>query len=255
MASLDLTRLEFCRDDELGYGRSRTRFAAGAGLTLDENYRFAHLPLVAPDHPEVIAVRQGGQPSAAYAMGRHALINSLVLPIPAEALEQSEAYRTLDREMRAAPFGRKIAWDMLPRRREKLHATICGGLGEQGLGESDRRALAGFGPVGVELRGLFSGNINLGRLYLRAYPERREGGNAFRQIQRMLGRDETEIYVIGLYNLTDHLSAAEAAALSDLIDRWWDRPILRFEADCLWLLASADDLVLDSAVIETLALR
>ena len=49
--------IQFCSDDELGFERSRTRFPCGEGLTLDETYRLAHLPLVAPDHPRVIARR------------------------------------------------------------------------------------------------------------------------------------------------------------------------------------------------------
>ena len=250
-----MQNLEFCRDDELGYARSRTRFAAGAGLTLDENYRVAHLPLVAQAHPDVIAARAGARVGATYAMGRHARTFSLVLPVPGETLAHSDAYRDLENELRAAPFAGKIAWDLLPRRQGKLHATICGGLGEQPtLSDIDKRALTGVGPVGVELRGLFSGNINVGRLYLRAYPERRQGENAFQQIQRALGRNETDLYVVGLYNLTDHLTPGEAAALSDLIDRWWERPILRFQADTLWLLGASDDLVLDSALAETLPL-
>jgi hypothetical protein len=246
---------ELCRDDELGYARSRTRFAAGAGLKLDENYRFAHLPLVAPAHPDIIAARTGTRPGATYAMGRHDRTYSLVLPVPGEALARSAAYLDLESELRAAPFARKVAWDVLPRRQAKLHATICGGLGERpALSRDDRRALAGIGPVGVELRGLFSGNINVGRLYLRAYPERRAGANVFQQIQRALGRNETDLYVVGLYNLTDHLDGKEAKALSALLDRWWDRPILRFRADSLWLLGASDDLVLDSAAAEALPL-
>ena len=31
-------------------------------------------------------------------------------------------------------------------------------------------------------------------------------------------------------------------ALAALIDRWWDTPILHFEADSLWLLSARDDL-------------
>jgi hypothetical protein len=49
---------EFCTDEELGYGRSRFLFAAGTGLRLDEAYRLAHLPLVAPTHPDVIRARE-----------------------------------------------------------------------------------------------------------------------------------------------------------------------------------------------------
>jgi hypothetical protein len=101
---------------------------------------------------------------------------------------------------------------------------------------------------------LFSGNVNRGRLYLRAYPESRRGENVFRQIQRSLGCRETDLYVVGLYNMTDDLDADETAALAALIDRWWDRTILQFEVDHLWLMGSCDDLVLDSTIAETVPL-
>ena len=243
----------FCGDSELGYERSRTRFEPGQGLALDDTYRLAHLPLVAPDHPRVIRTREG----SSYVMGRHERVFSLVLPVPADALLRSPAYGDLTRAMEAAPFASKIAWDVLGRRRAKLHATICGSLSAGTppvLDPAHRRELARIGPLRVELRGLFSGNVNRGRLYLRAYPESRNGENVFRQIQRGLGCRETDLYVVGLYNLTDDLDAAEAASLAALIDQWWDRTILRFEADHLWLMGSSDDLVLDSAIEEKLPL-
>ena len=244
----------FCEDGELGYESSRTRFGAGAGLALDEAYRLAHLPLVAPNHPRVIPSREG----AAYVMGRHAPVFSLALPIPEDALGRSEAYRELDAELRSSPLARKIAWDLLAKRSGKLHATICGSLstGEPpDFDERQRRELARLGPLTVELRGVFSGNVNVGRLYLRAYPERRDGANVFRLIQRALGRRETDLYLVGLYNLTDDLDAAEATALAALIEEWWNRPILRFEADRLWLMSATDDLVLDSRIAETISLE
>jgi hypothetical protein len=247
--------VDLCDESELGYLRSRTQFREDSGLTLDEHYRFAHLPLVAPEHPDVIAAREGDRPGTSYVMGRHARTFSLVVPIPAEALLRSEAYRELESDLKASPFANKLAWDLLPRRQDKLHATICGSLREQPVfGADAREALARVGPIEVELRGLFSGNVNVGRLYLRAYPERRAGQNVFRQIQRALGRSETDLYVVGLYNLVDHLSPDEATALSALIDGWWDRPILQLRAESLWLLGSADDLVLDSEVTETIRL-
>jgi hypothetical protein len=245
---------EFCGDGELGYLRSRTRFSAEKGLGLDEAYRLAHLPLVAAQHPRTIARREG----SGYEMGRHERVFSLVLPVPWEALRGSTAYRELESEFAAQNFAHKLAWDLLDRRGDKLHATICGRLGTgdippvfeaKALGE-----LAGLGPLQVELRGLFSGNVNLGRLYLRAYPERRDGINMFRHIQKLLGRPETDLYVVGLHNLIDDLDAQEASALAALIERWWDRSILRFEADSLWILGAKDDLVLDSAVAGTVRL-
>lgn len=244
--------VEFCPDHELGYERSRTRFAEGAGLTMDEGYRRAHLPLVAPGHPRVI--RAGG----AYAMGQHARGFSLVLPVSWDALARSAAFGDLERELKAAPFARKIAWDIAERRRDRLHATICGSLsaGEDApaIPDDRRRELARIGPVHAEVRGLFSGNVNIGRLYLAVYPERRDGENVFRRIQRILGRPETDLYVVGLYNLADDLDAGEATALANVIGRWRDIPLLRLRADHLVLLGATDDLVLGPVVAETVPL-
>ena len=242
-----------CGDDELGYRRSRTRFAPGAGLVLDEAYRLAHLPLVAPAHPRAIATKEG----TFYDRGRHPEVFSLVIPIPGEVLEAAPAWRELDGALRAAPFARKLAWDILPRRRDRLHATLCGSLaiGEAPTIDADaRRALAELGPVTVELRGLFSGNVNLGRLYLRLYPERRDGQNVLRRIQRLLGRRETDLYLVGLHNLVDDLDPIEAAAFADLVESWWERPLLRLEIERLHLLGACDDLVLDSRVVDEVAL-
>ena len=96
----------------------------------------AHLPLIAPDHPDVIRSR----PGATYRMGRHERIFSLVLPVPPDALEKSVAYRELELALRQSPFGSKIAWDLLARRRAKLHATICGSLSKDEARERVRPA-------------------------------------------------------------------------------------------------------------------
>lgn len=244
---------DFCPDSELGYLQSRTRFAPGERLVLDEAYRLAHLPLIAPDHPDVIPSR----PGATYRMGRHERIFSLVLPVPVDALEQSAAYRELEAELRHSPFATKIAWDLLPKRRQRLHATICGSLSRHvpyRVSDDEKAAFRQFGPLRVEVRGLFSGNINVGRLYLRVYPECRNGMNLLRRIQRSLGRTETDLYLVGLFNLVDHLEAGEAEVLRDLIQRWWDRPLLTFDLRFLWQLGSSDDLVLDSFVEEVIPL-
>jgi hypothetical protein len=243
---------ELIGDEDLAYRKSRTRFAAGAGMTLDEGYRLAHLPLIDPAHPKAIARKDGTH----YDNGRHPPVYSLVVPTP--DLPEAPAYRELEQELRRAPFAGKIAWDLVARRQAKLHATVCGSLsvGEPpGIAQEAREALARFGPVTLELRGLFSGNVNRGRLYLRLYPECRDGQNALHLIQRVLGRPSSDLYVVGIWNLTEDLDATEAAALESLIERWWDRPILRFAADGLWLMGAKDDLVLDSEVVETFSLR
>lgn len=242
-----------CGDDELDYLASRTPFEQGQGLLLDESYRLAHLPLVAPDHPRVIARRAGRH----YEMGRHEPVFSLSLPIADELLQRSAAYQSLEAELKASPLGRKIAWDIVERRRHRLHATLCGSLAigqAPGLDATQRDALRRLGPIAVELRGLFSGNVNHGRLYLRAYPEKRDGTNMFHRIQQAMGRQPTDLYVVGLYNLIDDLDALECSALAKLIDRWWDRPIVRFQAEALWLLGASDDLVLGPDTVEKVPL-
>ncbi len=131
----------FCTDGELGYRRSLTDFASGP-LLLDEPYRLAHLPLVAPNHPRVIARQEG----RSYEMGVHPPIFSLVLPVDGALLAGSEPFRRLDTEMRAAPFASKIAWDILPRRSERLHATLCGTL-STGMRRSFRTTPATLSPA------------------------------------------------------------------------------------------------------------
>lgn len=242
-----------CGDDELDYLASRTPFEPGQGFLLDESYRLAHLPLVAPDHPRVIPRRAGRH----YEMGRHEPVYSLSLPVADELLRRSAAYLALEAELKASPLAPKIAWGIVERRRHKLHATLCGSLAigqAPVLDATQRDALRALGPVAVELRGLFSGNVNRGRLYLRVYPEKRAGTNVFHRIQQAMGRRPTDLYVVGLYNLIDDLDATECSALSELLDRWWDRPIVRFQAEALWLLGASDDLVLGPDTVEKVPL-
>jgi hypothetical protein len=244
-----------CGDDELDYLASRTPFGQGQGLPLDESYRLAHLPLVVPDHPRVIARREGRP----YERGqRHERVFSLVLPIADELLRRSTAYRALEAELKASPIARKIAWDIVERRRHKLHATICSSLatGETppALDGAQRAGLRRLGPVEVELRGLFSGNVNHGRLYLRVYPEKRDGRNVFHRIQQVMGCRPSGLYVVGLYNLIDDLDASECSVLSELLARWWERPIVRFRVEALCLLGATDDLVLGPETAEMVPL-
>jgi hypothetical protein len=233
----------FCNDDDLEYARSATRFLPGEPLRFDGPYRLAHLPLVNPSHPLGISRRDGTH----YIDGRHPEVFSLVAPIPEDALEASSAFQDLQADMRAASFAPKIAWDIVRRRSGKLHATVCGGLGPDAATASFD--LSGIAPFELELRGLFSGNINLGRLYLKAYPQRVDDRNALATVQTALGRKTSDLYPVGIYNLSEELSGTETGELAGIIRRWWDRPLLRLRIDQLWLLASRDDLVLDSRIL------
>jgi hypothetical protein len=241
----------FCADDELGYRRSLTDFTTP--LTLDESYRLAHLPLVAPEHPGIIARREG----KFYEMGRHPTVYSLVLPVADEALRTSPAFLALEAELKAAPFAGKIAWAILPKRRDRLHATVCGSLSlaaPPAITTETHEALRRIEPFRIELRGLFSGNVNRGRLYLPVYPEMRPGRNMLQEVQAAFGRAPGDLWLVGLYNLTDDLDAVETAALADIVSRWWNKPLLSFTVSELQVMGASDDLVLDAHVEAALPL-
>lgn len=238
-------------DADLGYESSRTDFGTLPALRLDESYRRAHLPLVAPTHADVIAA----DADKGYQMGRHEPRHALVLPVDAGALECSPAYEQLLDTLKNCGFSTKIAWDLLPRRASMLHATLCGGLPAQGLSADAIEAIGTQPAFEVELRGLFSGNINTGRLYLKLYPQRRAGRNCIATLQQAAGGRDTRLYLAGLFNLTDHLDAEETRQLKHVIDTWWDRPILRLTMREVWVIGAQDDLVLDSRIIQMIRLK
>jgi hypothetical protein len=246
--------VEYTPSGLLSYDRSRTMPGAGEALRMDAAYRLAHLPLVNPAHPDVIV----SQPGKSYEMGVHQRIHSLVLPIPAAELAASSAFGELDRAIRRSLFARKIAWDIMDRRADHLHATIAGSMAEGDaaplLPPGLLADISALGPFRIRIQGLFSGNINTGRLYLKVYPEWRNGGNAIHALQKLLGRAVSDLYLVGLYNLIDHLNAKETDALAAIINDWWAKPLLDIDLTELWLLSSCDDLVLDSRIEQRISL-
>lgn len=243
----------FVPDAELDYERFATRFEPGVALAMDEAYRRAHLPLVAPHHPKVI----GADEARGYRMGRHETIWSLVVPVNGQRLAASPAFQLLSEAMLGGPLRGKIDWNSFAKRRDVLHATIVShiarGIAPQ-ITDDWRMALQQTPPFEMALRGFFSGNINLGRLYLKLYPEIRGGRNAIRGLQAQLGAKETALYVVGLYNLNDDLDASETAWLADALARFRNTEWLRMTVDRLHLLGARDDLALDSEVAEVLRL-
>lgn len=238
----------FVGDDELGYA-DRGRPRHGQAWHLDEAYRVCHLPLVAPEHPDVLPTGEN------YVRGRRDEVVSLVAPIDAGSLEASPSWRAMDSELRASPLAGKIAWDIAAQRRMKLHATLSGRLDFSLLREGWRARLAEIAPFRTRLTGVMVGLVNTGRIYLRLYPERCEGINAIHAVQDALGRPRTGRYLVGVHNLTDHLEPAEAGWLADWLARWADAPLIEQGFDRLALMSSSDDLVLEGGVVESLLLR
>lgn len=243
----------YVSDAALDYDRLATRFEPGETLVMDEAYRRAHLPLVAPDHPKVI--HEDG--ARGYRMGRHTTIWSLVVPVEWAALARSGAFCSMHQELVHGPLAAKIDWVSHEKRRHVLHATIAGHLSRgapPAIADVWRVAFQAQQPFHVALRGVFSGNINLGRLYLKLYPEIRDDRNAVHSLQRALGTQESSLYVVGIYNLTDDLDAAEAAWLAEFIARYRHSDWLEFEVSRLLILGARDDLALDSEVAEEIRL-
>lgn len=234
----------------MDYAASRTPLPPGAALRLDASYRLRHLPLVAPRHPDVIAHAEGED----YEMGRHEEVVSLVAPLDMDAIEASPSWRAMERELREGPLAAKFAWDIARCRSGRMHATICGALELSVLPEGWRERLSTRGPIEARIGGPFSGNINVGRLYLKLYPRITGGANAFHAVREALGRRPGRLFIAGTHNLTDHLDVKETGWLAAWLRRWEDKEVTRLKLTELWLLGSRDDLVLDSRIVERVPL-
>lgn len=232
----------FLAEPELDYGALRARFAPGETLRLDAPYRLAHLPLVAPWHPDA----RHEAPGSDYRSGRYVTPRrSLVIPIPWAVLERHELIPAL-RACAAAP---KIAWHLVERRRPIAHATIVGGVAAP-LPEQ----LAGAPPFRLKIGGPLVGDRNRGRLYLPCYPERTARGDPIAALQALCGGARTGIYLMGFLNLVDHLDARETADLDTLLTRYQRATIAVIEVARLWLLETNDDLALSGRVTQVVAL-
>jgi len=241
----------FCNDAQLWYDDYATEFADGQGLLFDDAYRLAHLPLVAPNHPRVISMK----PGTSYNRGVHDLTYSIALPVRANELLVSEEFKRLCDELRATTFAHKLSWSTFAQRKNKLHATICGAISIEDAPRIEPhtiRQLRQIGPISIKIRGLFSGNLNIGRLYLKVYPEQRGGKNMLHVIQEIFDSALTNLYVVGLFNFVEELTMHEAQELSALLDRWRDTEIVQLHIQDLWLLKSSDDLVLDGGIEQTI---
>jgi hypothetical protein len=239
----------YCTDEELEYARCRARLEPDQPLRFDDSYRVAHLPLIAPEHPLVIDQLR----PLDYRRGRyHEPRFSLVLPVAAGELQASTSFRALERELRSCAFAAKIAWELVERRSEKLHVTLVGGLPEAGL-EACAAAVKSFlerrGPLRYRLGGPFCGSKNRGRIYFTAYPEQIEGADSFALLQQVVHAPRTGLYLLGYYNFVDELTPAEASGLHAFLERWRSAELAELTAPSLLILATHDDLALESRVL------
>lgn len=231
----------FCSGADLRYEASRHRFVPDEGFALGEDYRLAHLPLVDPTHPKIIASVSGKDYDRGYyATPRHAL----AVHVATETLLASAIYRELDADLRGRAVAKRIAWTTQEKRRDVLHATIAGPVDGEGADAYLRAAnawLARAGNAAIRLGGPFVGNRNHGRIYLPVYPEKRDGLDLYADLQRAIGARESGFYAIGLWHLADDLDAGEAASLAAWLDRWGGETVAILDDPRLGILTTQDD--------------
>lgn len=245
--------MEYCDDSTLAYVEYKTNFQTEKHLQFDKAYRLAHLPLVAPNHPRVIKSQTG----FSYNMGRREAVFSIALPLPEDKLFSSAKFQELLHEVKSSSFNHKISWDTFELRKDRLHATVCGSVPLDHplqINPNIVAKLKSLGPIGIRYQGLFSGNRNVGRLYLRAYPELRNSLNMCHEIQQVFGLSRTNFYAAGIFNLTEELTLEETRDFKALVDRWWDQSFFEWECSELWLIESTDDLVLNGSIAKILSL-
>lgn len=245
----------YCDELSLAYAGSRWRPEPGAGLSFDESYRVAHLPLVAPEHPRALAA----VPHLDYERGRYAAArHSLIVPVDAGALGSSAVFQTLERELRHSSCGAKVAWSMLERRASKLHVTLAGGLQKEDVLERARavaRLLDSMAPVRYRVGGPFCGTKNRGRIYFAIYPELVDGEDSFARLQDAAGVARTYRYLLGYYNLAAELEPSEAAELGAWLDRHRGITCAELAIERLSFISTHDDLALDSCASCDVAAR
>lgn len=245
--------LLFATDDMLAYQRSRRRFSAGEPLLFDEPYRYAHLPLLAPDHPLAIHAPEGLD----YRAGRYdATRYSLVVPVPQSGLEASQTFQAVDSALRQASFGAKFRFDVCEKRAPLQHITIAGGFQAADIPLIEEKLkvwLRGAGAFHYRLKGPFVGAKNFGRMYLPAYPSMLADQQAFGLLQGAMGGRPTGFYGLGYYLLDEELSVEETAELQTITDRFTDQTMLEMPVKEVWVLATNDDLALSGRVMSRIA--
>jgi hypothetical protein len=167
---------EFNDYNAMAYADLSNRPARGVGEDhlLTESYATSQLPLVAPNHPEVVAKdpSKGYDHLGTYTLPRY----SIAVFIPAAMLFDNHVVRVLLEDLHASHVGKKIEWESFEARREKLHATVCGGLenrvDEESLENFVRDSIAGIPAFSARLFGPWFFSPKNGRIYLPMVAER-----------------------------------------------------------------------------------
>jgi hypothetical protein len=233
------------------FAKIRWTPAPGDGLTFDDRYRLAQLPLIAPGHHRALRSTRGLD----YLDGRYERARiSLVADLGVDLLEH-ETHRELLRRLSQGSLHPKVAWGLQERRSPTLHATLFGDVDPSEDQLAAVRELAtGAATLHPILYGPFVGTINRGRLYLPFVFDRQEDKDLLARLGQALGREPQQFIAVGVVNFSDELDAKEAAELAALIDDMRG-PGRRQRIERISWTSTHDDLTLDSKHLESFQLQ
>ena len=180
---------------------------------------------------------------------------SIVLPIDYDVLVSDAKFLQMNDELQRASFNSKIAWPLCDQRKDKLHATLVSGLKSADAACHQTALIAATAnllPLSFEMKGLFLGKINTGRMYLPVYPQMVSAENFLSKIQIACGSRCSYFYAVDYYNFVEELDADATMELSALLSKWQNTVVSTQPAKALWIMQTNDDLVLSARVISTI---
>ncbi len=244
---------EFSDNNHMRYRDQIKLYSGKEPLKFDARYRAAQLPLVYPESE--LAVHT--DPDGRYTRGRRDVTYSVVLPIDGESLANSSSMRQLIERLKSADLHQKFNWDMEQRRRGVLHATISGTIPfdpEGKVPEELKVALQQIPTFAFQLKGLFMGSFNTGRVYIQVFPETNGNSVLTDKVCDALGCQHNRLLLCGYLNLTEELTGEEAALLSEICTDMQEVVFDTQTCTSIVVMKSYDDLVLRSGVTHRVAL-
>ncbi|NVI98738.1 hypothetical protein HV824_11485 [Myxococcus sp. AM009] len=257
----------FATDERLAYRRAGNELQPrpSEDHVLSYEYRLMQLPLVRPDHPEVVPfdLKAGYDWLGTYRAPRVSLVGF----VDFGAFAQSPQFNRFMNAVAMTAAARKIAWDLVERRKYRHHFTICNGLHErmpaQDIVPFVKQRLEGFPRFRVQVKGGWFWGKKNGRIYFPVYPELTEGPapvDHLTEVQKRLGHSLHPGFYIGCLQLMDHLrfnaelDVHEADELFGVLRSFRETVIVELEVNELSILRTHDDLILKSRVLDRVPL-
>jgi hypothetical protein len=242
--------IEFCSDRDMDFVMHESNLNNVFRLTFDDRYRFAHLPIMCAAHP--LSIERGN--NGAYVGGQRQPVYSIIAPINLKDLMQSTAFCDMLHDLKTSSIADAIFWPALCKRVEKLHTTVAvlSSGSAPSLQPDAVAAVRQALPLVMRLQGLFHGRMNTGRVYLKAYPERRASKNIFEFIQATFGVPRRSVSTTGLINLKEEIEGERLEALKSILTKWRDVPFVDIHVDTLLIARSTDDLF-DETIVDQIS--